>query len=130
MPWIATQDIGRYAAKRLLSRDFSGSSVQELHGQRDITMNEAAATVGQAIGKPDLRYQQVPFPALEAAFLQMGMPQKTVALMIEMWEGANSGLIVPQEPRSAENTTPTALESFVAQVFAPAYRAVVAQASA
>jgi len=130
MPWIATQDVGTYAARRLLSLDFSGSSVQELHGQRDITMNEAAATVGQAIGKPDLRYQQVPFPALEAAFLQMGMPQKTVALMIEMWEGANSGLIVPQEPRSAENTTPTALESFVAQVFAPAYRAVVAQASA
>jgi hypothetical protein len=38
-----------------------------------------------------------------------------------MWNGANAGLIVPQEARSVKNTTPTKLESFVAEVFAPAY---------
>ena len=46
MPWIATKDIGEYAAKRLAARDFSGSSTQELHGQRDISMKEAAPIVG------------------------------------------------------------------------------------
>jgi uncharacterized protein YbjT (DUF2867 family) len=64
MPWIATQDIGAYAAKRLLSLDFSGNSLQELHGQRDISMNEAAASVGKAIGKPELKYQQVSGPGI------------------------------------------------------------------
>jgi uncharacterized protein YbjT (DUF2867 family) len=34
MPWIATQDIGAYAAGYLAARDFTGSSIQELHGQR------------------------------------------------------------------------------------------------
>ena len=121
MPWIATQDIGAYAATRLSGRDFSGSSIQELHGQRDITMKEAASVVGNSIGKPNLQYVQMPSETLEPALLQMGLPKKTAELIIEMWDGANAGLIVPQEKRSALNTTPTTLEWFVERVFAPAY---------
>ena len=121
MPWIATKDIGEYAASRLAARDFSGSSIQELHGQRDISMMEAASIVGRAIGKPDLAYLQVPSMMLGASLLQMGLPKKTSELLVEMWDGANAGLIVPQEQRSAANTTPTTLESFVKTKFAPAY---------
>ena len=121
MPWIATKDIGQYAAARLAARDFSGSSVQELHGQRDISMQEAASIVGSAIGKPNLAYVQVPSTALGQAIIEMGLPKKTAELLIEMWDGANAGLIAPQEARSAKNTTPTTLESFVAEVFALAY---------
>jgi uncharacterized protein YbjT (DUF2867 family) len=121
MPWIATKDLGEYAASRLAARDFSGSSIQELHGQRDVSMNEAASIVGKAIGKPDLAYMQVPSMMLEAALLSMGLHKKTTQLLIEMWDGANAGLILPQEARSPKNTTPTTLESFVANVFAPAY---------
>jgi hypothetical protein len=50
------------------------------------------------------------------------MPSNTAALLMEMWSAANAGLIVPQEARSPKNTTSTNLESFVAEVFAPAYR--------
>ncbi|MGC1684905.1 MAG: NmrA family NAD(P)-binding protein [Candidatus Acidiferrales bacterium] len=121
IPWIATKDIGEYAALRLAARNFSGSSIQELHGQRDISMNEAASIVGNAIGKPNLEYVQIPSPMLEPALLKMGLPQKTAQLIVEMWNGANAGLIAPQEKRSIKNTTPTTLESFVTGVFAPAY---------
>jgi uncharacterized protein YbjT (DUF2867 family) len=121
MPWIATQDIGAYAATRLSAGDFSGSSIQELHGQRDISMKEAAFVVGNSIGKPNLEYVQMPSTMLEQALLQMGLPKKTVELIIEMWDGANAGLIIPQEQRSALNSTPTTLEWFVERVFAPAY---------
>ena len=121
MPWIATKDIGAYAANCVVARDFSGTSIQELHGQRDISMNEAAAIVGKAVGKLDISYVQVPSPMLEAALLKMGLPKKTAELIIEMWNGANAGLIVPQEARSARNTTPTTLESFVTEMFVPAY---------
>ncbi len=102
MPWIATTDIGAYAAKRLLSRDFSDTSVQELHGQRDLSMQEAAAIVGQAIGKPEVRYQQLPMAILETTLLQAGLPKRTVALLVEMWNGANAGLIARQETRSSK----------------------------
>ena len=121
MPWIATRDIGTYAATRLAACDFSGSSIQELHGQRDVSMNEAASILGNALGKP-VRYAQMPSAILEGALLEMGLPRKTAELIIEMWDGANAGLIVPQQVRSARNTTPTKLESFVNEVFAPAYR--------
>jgi uncharacterized protein YbjT (DUF2867 family) len=123
MPWIATKDIGTYAAGRLAARDFSGTSVQELHGQRDISMNESAAIVGSAIGNPEVKYAQIPGPMLEGALLQMGLPPKTAKLLIEMWDGANAGLMRPQEQRSDRNTTPTSLESFVAEIFAPAFLA-------
>jgi uncharacterized protein YbjT (DUF2867 family) len=121
MPWIATKDIGEYAASRLAVRDFSGSSIQELHGQRDLSMQEAASIIGHAIGKPDLAYVQVPSLMLADSLQQMGLPKKTSELMVEMWNSANAGLIVPQESRSAGNTTPTTLESFVKSVFAPVY---------
>jgi uncharacterized protein YbjT (DUF2867 family) len=121
MPWIATKDIGAYAAARLAARNFSGSSIQELHGERDISMNEAAAIVGHSIGNPNLAYVQVPSMILGQALMEMGLPNKTAELLMEMWDGANAGYIVPQESRSANNTTPTTLELFVTEVFAPAY---------
>jgi hypothetical protein len=73
MPWIATQGVGAYAANRLAARDFFGSSIQELHGQRDISMTKAASMVGNSIGKFNLEYVQLPSMMLEPALLQMGL---------------------------------------------------------
>jgi uncharacterized protein YbjT (DUF2867 family) len=123
IPLIATKDIGTYAAKRLHARDFSGSSVQELFGPRDVTMKEIAIAVGNSIGKPKLNYMQVPFMMLEPALVQTGMPKKTAKLLIEMWKAGNAGLLAPQQKRSAENSMLTTIESFVTEVFAPAYLA-------
>ena len=121
LPWIAARDIGRYAATRLQARDFSGIATQELLGPRDITMQEAASIVGRSIGKPALSYTQVPFSMLELALGQMGLPKRSAGLLIELWKAGNAGLVAPQETRSASNTTPTTLDQFVADTFAPAY---------
>jgi hypothetical protein len=125
---IAARDIGAYAAERLHARDFTGSSFQELHGQRDVTMKEVASVVGNAIGKPKLGYMQVPFMMLEPALVQSGLQKSTAALMIEMWKSMNSGVLTLHEPRNAKNTTPTSIETFVAEVFAPAYTSMAAKA--
>jgi uncharacterized protein YbjT (DUF2867 family) len=127
-PYIAARDIGLYAAGRLVARDFSGSSVQELLGPRDYTMREVATVMGRAIGKPDLGYMQVPLMMLEGALVQMGLPKTSAALMIEMFKAQNSGLCDQQEPRSPENTTPTTLEWFAEEVFARAYLGKTARA--
>ncbi len=121
-PQIAARDIGAYAAKWLAARNFSGSSVQELLGPRDYTMREAAGFIGKAIGKPNLGYMQVPLPMLEQGLVQSGFKKSMAALMIELFKAENGGLCDPQEPRSAENTTPTTLETFVEEEFVPAYR--------
>jgi uncharacterized protein YbjT (DUF2867 family) len=123
IPMIATRDIGNFAAERLVARDFSDSSTRELLGPRDVTMNEVARVIGKAIGQPHLHYVHVPFLMLEPALVQMGLPKGSAALMVEMWKAGNAGLVKPQEARGANNTTPTTIEAFVEEVFAPAYRA-------
>jgi hypothetical protein len=65
---------------------------------------------------------------IEQGMKQMGIPGKTAALMSEMNEAANDGLLKPQEARSAENTTPTAIEDWAREVFAPADTAKAAGA--
>ncbi|HEV3118369.1 MAG TPA: NmrA family NAD(P)-binding protein [Gemmataceae bacterium] len=121
MPMIATRDVGDYAAQRLLDLDFSGKQTRELLGERDLSMAEATAAIARGIGKPDLRYEQLPYDQMEQALTQMGLSSKKAAVYIEMFKAINSGVLAAQEPRSAENTTPTSFETFVRDVFAVAY---------
>jgi uncharacterized protein YbjT (DUF2867 family) len=127
-PMIATRDIGNYAAARLAARDFSGHSTQELLGPRDVTMRDCAAIIGRAIGKPNLAYVQMPLMLLESALTSMGLPKSSAALVVEMWTAGNDGLVAPQEPRSEKNTTPTTLEQFAEEVFAPQFQGRAAKA--
>ena len=128
LPWIATRDIGNYAAERLRERDFSGRSTRELLGPRDYTMKEVAAIVGKAIGKPALEYMQAPLTMIEPSLIESGMPKSSAALIIELMDAMVRGLLDPQEPRSGKNTTPTTLESFASEVFAPAFLGKTARA--
>ena len=122
IPMAATRDVGDYAAERLLHLDFSGKQTRELLGERDLSMTEATAVIARGIGKPDLRYKQLPYDQMEQALTQLGVPPKGAAMYIEMYMAINGGVLVPLEPRSEENTTPTSIEQFVQDVFAPAYR--------
>jgi uncharacterized protein YbjT (DUF2867 family) len=124
IPMVATRDIGEYAAERLLNLDFSGKQMQELHGERDLSMSEVASVISRAIGKLDLRYLQFSYEQVEQALVQMGVSAKTAAAFIEMYQGMNNGIVAGMEPRSAENTTPTSIETFVKEVFAPAYQGI------
>jgi uncharacterized protein YbjT (DUF2867 family) len=122
LPMIATRDIGAYAAEALLKLDFTGKSTRELQGPRDVTYAEASKIVGTAIGKADLTYKQMPAAQLKPILTQMGMSPNMADLLLEMDDALNSGHMKTLEPRSPANTTPTTLETFVAEVFLPAYR--------
>jgi uncharacterized protein YbjT (DUF2867 family) len=128
LPMIATRDIGAAAAEVLLKLDFKGKRPRELQGARDVTYAETARIVGAAIGKPDLAYKQMSGAQLKPALLQMGMSSSMVDLLLEMADALNSGYMKMVEPRSAENTTPTTIETFVAEVFVPAYQGKAAGA--
>jgi uncharacterized protein YbjT (DUF2867 family) len=121
IPMIATKDIGAYAAARLLKLDFSGKQTQELLGERDLSNNEVSVVIGKALNKPDLRYAQFPFDQVQQVFVQLGTSPKTAATFIEMFKAFNDGIVVGTEPRSDKNTTPTSIETFVRDVFVPAY---------
>jgi uncharacterized protein YbjT (DUF2867 family) len=128
IPMAATRDVGDYAAQRLLNLDFSGKQTRELLGERDLSMTEATAVIARGIGKPDLRYQQFTDDQVQQALTQLGVPPKGAAMYIEMYKAINAGVLVPLEPRSEENTTPTSIEQFVHDVFAPVYHSKGANA--
>jgi uncharacterized protein YbjT (DUF2867 family) len=127
-PWIATRDIGSAAARALAARDFTGPGTRDLLGPRDYSLSEAAAIVGKAIGKDGLRYSRVPAMILKPALLAMGYSSDVVANLLEMFGAADAGLLVPLAPRSAESATPTMLETWAAEVFAPAVQGKAARA--
>jgi uncharacterized protein YbjT (DUF2867 family) len=128
LPLIATHDIGATAAELLLKLPFAGKETRELLGQRDVNYQEVASVVGKAIGKPDLAYAQLPAQQLKPALIQMGMSSNMADLLLEMAEALNSGYMVALEPRSARNTTPTSLETFVAEEFVPRFQRKAASA--
>jgi uncharacterized protein YbjT (DUF2867 family) len=128
LPMIATRDIGAEAASALLRQEFRGKQTRELQGQRDIDYVEAAAIIGRAIGKPSLGYIHPGDAQVRAGMEQMGLSANFVGLILEMAGALNSGHMKTLETRSATNTTPTSLETFVNEVFAPAFREQMAAA--
>lgn len=122
LPMIASRDIGAAAADALLRLAFRGKQTQELQGQRDLSYTELAAIIGKSIGKPNLEYVHAPDDQVRAAMVQMGMSDTFAGLILEMAAALNSGYMRWLEPRSPRNTTPTAYETFVAEVFVPAYQ--------
>ena len=119
---IATQDIGAAAAEALRKLDFTGKQTRELLGHRDLTYLEVNSIIASAIGRPGLAYMQMPPAQIKPALIQMGMSASMVDLLLEMAEALNSGYMAPLEPRSAHNTTPTTIETFVAQNFVPRFQ--------
>ena len=128
LPLIATRDIGVVAAEALLKLNFQGKVSRELQGPRDVAYTEVARIVGAAIGKPDLTYKHLPAMLLKPALTQMGMSSNMVDQLLEMADALDSGHMKMLEPRSRENSTPTTLETFVTEVFAPAYQGKAARA--
>lgn len=128
LPMIATRDIGAFAAEVLARRDFQGKQRRELLGAGDVTYAQVAKVIGAAIGKPDLTYQQAPAAQLKPALTRMGMSPNMADLLLELSDALNSGYLRALEPRSPQNTTPTTIETFVAEVFVPAYRSKAAHA--
>lgn len=119
---IATRDIGAAAADALERRNFSGSSARELLGQRELSLDEAATIIGAALSKPKLSYSKIPELMFKGALQQMGISASVADGLVELAEATNDGRLKPLESRTALNTTPTSFETFVAEVFVPAFR--------
>jgi uncharacterized protein YbjT (DUF2867 family) len=75
VPMIATQDIGEIAARYLLSLNFKGQIAVSVANSERLTLSQAATIIGQAIGKPDLKYVQFQYEQAKAGMIQMGASQ-------------------------------------------------------
>jgi len=119
MPMIATRDIGNRVADHLLKLDFKSHQKEYVLGQRDVALKETIQIVGQAIGKNDLKYVEIPPEQAKAGMMQMGISEDIADSFNEMMTSGK--LMRPTESRSAANTTPTSIEEF-AKTFANRFR--------
>ena len=120
---IATRDIAAGAAGYLTALTFDGYTVRDLLGPRDYTHREVTSILGAAIGKPDLAYVEFSYEDFHKSLLGEGFSVSAADAFVEMSTALNEGLIQSTVSRSDSNTTPTTLEEFARQVFAPAYQA-------
>jgi uncharacterized protein YbjT (DUF2867 family) len=120
-PMVATQDIAARAAELLDGRIEAGG-VEYLLGPRDYSMQDATAAIANAIGRPALPYVQFPYEDAKAGMLQGGLSESMASLYDEMTRNMNEEKVMTTAPRDARSTTPTTIETFAEQVFAPAFR--------
>ena len=113
---VAAKDVAATALKYLQSLDFSGKSIAYVLGQRDISYNEIAEVYGKAIGKPGLKYTDIPFDQFSKAMLEMGMGKSMVDKLLEFTKAINEGKVAGFYKRTPENTTPTSVEEFAQTV--------------
>jgi uncharacterized protein YbjT (DUF2867 family) len=120
---IATKDIGLKAAELLHALNFSGQSIFEQSGPRDVTMEEATAIIGKAIGNSDLEYIQFKDAEAEKGMLAAGMKPKFVKQMLEMNRSHNEGKFEYTQRLTSDNKGKTTIEEFVKTTLAPALMA-------
>lgn len=117
---VSAADVGRKAADRLDRLDFPGRVVVELGGPRELTLVESTRILGRAVGKPLLRYVEFPYEEAEKGMIAAGMKPATARLMLEMYDGFNEGIVVPETPLTERGAV--TLVDFASD-FAKAYNA-------
>ncbi len=107
----------------MLALDFEGKTVRFVAGPRDLTFDEVAQIVGQALGKPDLAWTAFPYDQARAGMIQSGLTPSLADNYVEFCQRVNDGGLMGDFERNADNTTPTTLEDFARNELTPAYQA-------
>jgi uncharacterized protein YbjT (DUF2867 family) len=126
-PVIATRDIGVKAAEFLDKLKFTGQSIFEFVGPKEISMSEVTSIIGKAIGKPDLKYKQFSAAEAEKGMLAQGIKPSIVKMLVEMYQSISKGkLFTPTQQITPEHKAKTTFEEF-SKKFAEAYNAKTAE---
>jgi uncharacterized protein YbjT (DUF2867 family) len=112
-PMIATQDVAREAAERLVRRDFTGHQVKMLLGPEDVSMREATHALGSLLGLPELPYVEFKPYGVKDALMGAGMSGEAASLLVDMQLALNEGRPFGGVRRTAEATTATRLEEYL-----------------
>ena len=90
-PWVSPVDIANVIAEEL-EKPFEGRSFRYIASD-EVSPNEIAAILGEAIGNPDLKWQIVPAEVLLRGVLASGMNEWVAKGFIEMQDAQGSGIL-------------------------------------
>lgn len=123
IPMVATRDVAAVAARELATPRHSG--VLLLHAPRHVSMRQAAAALGAAIGQPGLPYVQADPAQAKAALRQHGFSADAADQIEQLarWLSTSPLASAAAGPVEVQGTT---IEAFAREAFAPAHAQVAA----
>jgi uncharacterized protein YbjT (DUF2867 family) len=123
LPTCATRDIAAVAAKLLLDPSWSGQGSVAVLGPEDLSFNDMAQIMSEALGKP-VRFQQIPGEAFKATLTGFGMSEAMAQGMLDMMVAKNEGLD-NAEPRTPQSASPTGFRQWCEEVLKPSVLSLV-----
>ena len=121
LPAVATRDVAAAAVALLLDDSWSGQSRVPLVGPDNLTPDEMADVISEAIGRT-VRYRRTPLGEYRAAMLRRGASPAAAQDFANMVEAQNNG-IYDAEPLAPGAVTATGFGQWSQDVLAPASRA-------
>ena len=92
VPWVAPKDIAVTVTEELVT-PFTGRKVRYVASE-ELTCNETARILGEAIGKPDLKWLLIADEQMLSGLIAAGMNPQIAAGLVEMYGGLHSGLLI------------------------------------
>lgn len=117
-PWVAPSDIAEVVAEEI-QRPFSGRTVRYVASD-EVSPNEIASALGQAIGKPELTWNVIPDEQLLNTWLGIGFNPQIAHGFVEMQASQGSGKLYEDYYKHKPVLGKVKLKDFAEQ-FAAAY---------
>lgn len=119
-PMIATRDISEVAAEIIFDPSWSGRRVAELHGPADLSFGQVVGTLTDVLETPIGLVTITGAEAVEA-MVGMGLGRSFAEGIAELDAAIETGLMVTEQPRSAQTTTTTTFEEFAREIIKPVF---------
>lgn len=117
-PWVSPLDIATVIAEEM-EKPFHGREIRYIASE-ELSPNEIAKILGEAIGKPGLKWITIPDEQFQENLVKAGMSPKTAKGMTDMNAGRRTGVLYEDYKKNKPVLGKTKLKEFAKQ-FAAAY---------
>jgi uncharacterized protein YbjT (DUF2867 family) len=117
MPLVSADDVSAKAVELLTNVKTPPSRAVELHGAADYTFVEVTRILGEAIGKPNIQYREVPPADALTGMIVAGMSPSFAEAVMVTAASFNANERWALQPRSASTSSPTSLETWARTAF-------------
>ncbi|MBB6270717.1 uncharacterized protein YbjT (DUF2867 family) [Pedobacter cryoconitis] len=118
-PWVSPKDIAAVIAEEV-DRNFEGKTIRYVASD-EVSPNEIAEALGEAIGKPDLKWQVIPSQQLLDNWLSIGFNEQVARGFTELQESQGNGSLYEDYNQHKPLLGKVKLKDF-AEDFAKAYQ--------
>jgi uncharacterized protein YbjT (DUF2867 family) len=117
-PWVSPLDIATVIAEEM-ELPFDGRTVRYIASE-ELSPNEVATILGEAIGKPGLKWAEIPDEQMQTNLIEAGMNPLVAKGLTEMNAGRKSGVVYEDYNRNKPTPGKTKLNNFATE-FAAVY---------